>query len=101
MLSNPVMEHVLYILENEAKPRGTPEPRPNAHLDTLTTQRYCKLQGIQHAVDLLWKLTEPVAPNEEQRPPSDPAEQLDFFHALPSEIQDAIRKNWNKVTPAQ
>jgi len=91
ILSGEVMTTVLAIVEDRAKPRGLPEPRPNAHLDTLTTQKYCRLQGVQSVVDLLWSLTEPnpvVADTEEK----DDLSKQDFFHALPKEMQDALRK---------
>lgn len=92
MLESEVMRTALAIIEDKAKPRGNPEPRPNAHLDTLTTQRYCKLQGIQFAIDKLRDLTEPNPVMGDVEEDKDDLNQMPYFHGLPPEVQEAYRK---------
>ncbi len=90
ILADPILKYALDIVENEAKPRGIPEPRVNAHLDTLTTQRYCRLLGIQQAIDMLHALTKP--PLAEAVEEGDDVDAQPFFHTLPEPMKNAIRQ---------
>ena len=56
VLGTSAMVHALAILEERAKVKKSPEPRPNAHLDTLTSQLFYRLQGRQDDVVLLFFL---------------------------------------------
>lgn len=89
MLESPALKHALEIVEELAKPRRLPEPRPNVHFDTLTSQQYYRLLGIQSAVDKLKKLTTENAPEEKEE---DELSSQPYFNTLPKEMQDALRK---------
>lgn len=89
LLENPTLKFALEIVEESAKPRRLPEPRPNVHFDTLTSQQYYRLFGIQSAVDKLKKLTTENAPNEKEE---DELSSQPYFNTLPKEMQDALRK---------
>lgn len=89
LLDNPALKHALEIVEDSAKPRAAPQARPNAHLDTLTSQHYYKIAGIQSAVDRLHRLTRENLPEEQQE---DDLSSQPYWHTLPKEIQEALRK---------
>lgn len=89
LLENPALKHALEIVEDLAKPRAAPQARPNAHLDTLTSQHYYKIAGIQSAVDRLRRLTKENAAEEQ---PEDDLSSQPYWHTLPKEVQEALRK---------
>ena len=86
LLSNPTMKMALEIVADRAKPRSTPEPRPNAHLDTLIAQEYKHKQGVQWAIDTLNRLTK--LPDIAEDAVNDEGE---FDHSLPREIREALK----------
>jgi len=90
LLANPTMQAALKIVAEKAKARHTPEPRMHAHLDTLTTQHYYRLLGVQKALDLLENLTEPnpLVTTEEQK--KHPFDGDPYFDNLPQNVKDAL-----------
>ena len=86
LLSNPTMKMALEIVADRAKPRSTPEPRPNAHLDTLIAQEYKHKQGVQWAIDAIHRLTQPaeIEGNDFQN-------EAEFQHSLPPEMINALK----------
>ncbi len=86
-LAKPSVALAIQIIEDKARPRYVPEPRLHAHLDTLMSQQYYKILGIQYAIDSLMRLTRPnpteITGNEEEDP---------FFHALPEPMKIALKE---------
>lgn len=91
LLENPALKLALAIVEEKAKPRATPQARPNAHLDSLTAHYFQELRGIQKAVDTLRQLQLPN-PIVKQ----DDAQEEPFFDGLPPEMKEAILKQRNQ-----
>lgn len=89
LLTNPTLVMALEIIGETAKPRGTVEPKPNSHLDTLVAQKFHKQSGIQQALDHLKRLT--TAPEEDVEP-EDALTAMPFFSTLPKPMQDALRE---------
>lgn len=87
LLKNSTFQEALAIVQDKAKPRSTPEPRPNAHLDTLVAHDFHYKRGIQAAIDTLDRLTKAPEIEEDQRLDEDP-----FSHSLPRELRDAINQ---------
>ncbi len=86
LLDNPTLKVALEIVEDMAKPRLLPDVRPGVPHDTTVSQQHHKQWGIQHAVDRLKALSEP-------NPTEAEAEEEDaFWHTLPKEMKDAIKK---------
>lgn len=92
LLNDPTMKLALEIVEAKAKPRGEPEPKPNAHLDTLFAKKYNKLSGIQFAVDMIRNMVEPNPIEGESDTGIE--EKIPFFHTLPDPMKQAIRQQF-------
>lgn len=90
-LKNETFREALAIIQDKAKPRSTPEPRPNAHLDTLIAQEYKFKQGIQAAIDTLERLTKAPEIEENQN-----KEEPEFFHAIPKAMREALQSQLNQ-----
>lgn len=85
--NDATLKLALQILGETTRPRGVVEPRPNAHLDTLVAQKHYRLCGRQETLDHLMRLSEPMG--DEAKPDDEDAA---FFHALPDQMKEAIRK---------
>ncbi len=93
LFDNPVLRLALEIVGETARPRGTVEPKPGTHLDTLVAQRFHKQSGIQGALDHLRRLTKPP---ETEAQVEDELEAMPFFSSLPQPVKDALRKRLNE-----
>ena len=93
LLTNEVLKTAIEIVSEEAKPRGSVSPKPHAPLDTLVAHRYNRKAGIQEALDILTRLTEPnpVAQSGDNEDARLEAE-IPFFHGLPDQMKEAYRK---------
>lgn len=87
-LNLPVMKTALDILNERNKPRSTVEARAFVPYDTLVAEKHHFARGFQAALDQLQRLTRenPATGDEEER------NEPEFFHALSSEMKEAIRK---------
>lgn len=90
-LKTEAVREALAIIQDKAKPRSTPEPRPNAHLDTLIAQEYKFKQGIQAALDTLDRLTREPELEEEKE-----FDERPFDHAIPDEIRRAMQQQFSQ-----
>lgn len=90
VLSQEAVIEALAIIQDKAKPRSSPEPRPNAHLDTLVAHDYHFKRGIQCALDTLGRLVKEPDIKEEQE-----TDEGEFTYSLPQEIRDALNKKRN------
>jgi len=90
-LKTEAVQEALAIIQDKAKPRSSPEPRPNAHLDTLIAQEYKLKQGIQIALDTLDRLTREPELEEDMEPDEAP-----FSHAIPEEIRRVMQQQFSQ-----
>ena len=86
LLDAPALKFAVAVISDKAKARMFHEPKAGVHLDTLVSQHYNRLTGIQYALDTLNRLTQP---NQEV---SEDFQEPEFFHALPEEMQRAIKE---------
>ena len=91
ILKNSTLQDALAIVQDRAKPRSAPEPRPNAHLDTLVAHDFHYKRGIQAAIDLLERLTKAPELHEES------TEESPFAHSLPRQMREAIEQMRNQA----
>jgi hypothetical protein len=92
ILNDPVFREAFEIIQDKAKARHVPEPRMHAHLDTLMSQQYYKILGIQYALDSFSRLTRPNPVESVGNDEEDP-----FFHSLPETMKEAIRMRKNEI----
>lgn len=85
-LETEPLASAIRILEDKAKPRQFHAPTPGVHLDTMVSQHYHRLSGMQAMLDNLRRLAElnPIEAEDKDEP--------EFFHALPEPIKNALRK---------
>lgn len=91
LLQDPTLQRALAIIGDKARPRKIVDPRQHAHLDTITSQHYYHIAGIQYALDRLEKLTEPNPdPIEERKGKIAEMEREPYWHTLPPQMQQAL-----------
>lgn len=83
----------LKIVEDATRSFVLPSPVPGVPLDTLMAHQLNKNWGIQRAVALLRELTEPIK-DTDHLVDDEIEEQMPFFHGLPEEMKNAIRKKF-------
>ncbi len=88
-------QEFIRLLEDKAKPRRVPEVRPGMHPDTVVSQHYHHLHGLQKAADFARALATDY--DEKTIGADDDADDA-FFHSLAPEMKDAIKKGRTQST---
>lgn len=86
LLDEPIMREAFRIAGEKARPHAYPPLRIGVNYDVVVAQKFAELHGRQWVIDFIEDLTEPStempdAPNE-----------LEFLHALPPQMQEALKK---------
>lgn len=94
LLKDEALNTALSIISESAKPRRFIFPLQGSHLDTIASQQYHILLGVQKTLDHLQRLTTPNPVGDSKDQLEDMLEEkYPFFSSLPQPMQDAIRKN--------